>query len=110
MHREGDGILRILSNDGSNLTILIPSGESQPGATGLELFWSLNRGDTRVFKILMRPPDNNIAEARLTVLDSELSGYDTDPCASQDRETTRRSPYPDESQRFHITGFDDFQE
>jgi hypothetical protein len=33
---------------------------------------------TRVVKKLMRPPDNNIAEVRLTVLDCELSGHDTD--------------------------------
>ena len=32
----------------------------------------------RVVKKLMRPPDNNIAEVRLTVLDCELPGYDTD--------------------------------
>ena len=32
----------------------------------------------RVVKKHMRPPDNNIAEVRLTVLDCELSGHDTD--------------------------------
>ena len=33
---------------------------------------------SRVVKKLMQPPDNSIAEVRLTVLDCELSGHDTD--------------------------------
>ena len=46
MVTDGDGILHVSSNAGRNLTILIPSGESQPQATGLDLFSTLKEGDT----------------------------------------------------------------
>ena len=49
---------------------------------------------TRVVKKHMRPPDNSTAEVRLTVLDCELSGYDTDPSVWQGWETTGCFPYP----------------
>jgi hypothetical protein len=44
--------------------------------------------NARVAKKLKRPPDNGTAEVRLTVLDCELSGYDTDPSVWQGWETT----------------------
>jgi len=48
----------------------------------------------RVVKKLMRPPDDNIAEVRLSVLDYELSGYCTDPGLWRGWETTGYFPYP----------------
>ena len=45
MFVDGDGILLITSDEGSDVTILIPSGESQPQAAGLDLFPKLKKGD-----------------------------------------------------------------
>lgn len=45
MVRDGDGILRLALDGEGRLTVLIPSGESQPRAAGLGTFSELEEGD-----------------------------------------------------------------
>lgn len=51
MVRDGDGILRILTNDKETMTVLIPSGEARPQAVGLDLLYNLNFEEERFVEI-----------------------------------------------------------